>query len=132
MLFRSDIDRISVNLWASLAMRGKCSQICSPGTVVGIGLNSPRYWSGDSGFKSHVSCCAGPPHMNNTMHAFARRGGVLTAVDALKNCGNPSPNKLNAPARKNSRRRKAGLKNESIGIGVAMNCNPVGGLNADR
>ena len=37
--------------------------------------------SGASGFRSQVSCCAGPPHMNSRMHAFAGRnetGGGLS------------------------------------------------------
>src|SRR5262245_55062695 len=60
-----------VYLSAWRAERGKCSLICIPGTLVVIGLNSPRISAGASGLRSQVSCCAGPPRMNNKMHDLA-------------------------------------------------------------
>lgn len=49
------------NLSATLASLGNSSQICMPGTLVLIGLNSPRISVGASGFRSHISKCEGPP-----------------------------------------------------------------------
>src|SRR5262245_52248623 len=37
-----------------------------------MGLNSPLTSAGATGFKSHVSSCEGPPHMNIKMQALAR------------------------------------------------------------
>jgi hypothetical protein len=37
------------------AMRGKCSQMCTPGALVGIGRNSLRTPCGALGFKSNMS-----------------------------------------------------------------------------
>ena len=65
------IDRITASRSARAASIGRCSQICRPGTAVGMGLNSPRNSAGASGLGSQVSCWAGPPHMNRTMHALA-------------------------------------------------------------
>ena len=52
---QSAIERISVNLSIIFASRGRCSQICRPGRLVGIGLNSPRISEGASIFRSNVS-----------------------------------------------------------------------------
>ena len=46
---------------AILACIGISSQISMPGTLVLIGLNSPRYSRGASGFMSYMSRCDGPP-----------------------------------------------------------------------
>ena len=43
------------------ACRGNSSQSSMPGTLVAIGLNSPRNSLGASGFRSYVSMCDGPP-----------------------------------------------------------------------
>ncbi len=37
------------------AIRGSISQIWIPGTLVGMGLNSPRISLGASGFRSYMS-----------------------------------------------------------------------------
>ena len=89
-----------------------------PGTSVAIGRNSPRTSAGASGFMSHVSCCAGPPHMNSKMHALALpkeagEMGVAVATTALwvialasSSLGSESPSKPKPPARMSSRRDK--------------------------
>jgi hypothetical protein len=48
---------------ACRANSGRCSQILMPGTLVAMGINSPRMPSGASGFRSNVSCWDGPPVM---------------------------------------------------------------------
>ena len=49
------IERISVHRSITFAIRGKCSQICNPGTDVAIGLNSPRISAGASRLRSNMS-----------------------------------------------------------------------------
>ena len=49
----------------------KCSQICSPGVLVEMGLKGPRISLGALGLRSKVSSWLGPPHMKRKMHAFA-------------------------------------------------------------
>src|SRR5262249_31039441 len=74
--------------------------------VVGIDLTSPRYSAGASGLRSQVSWCAGPPHMNRTMHDFALPSGLspFVASRARSSSGSPSPTRGRAPARRTSRR----------------------------
>ena len=48
-------ERTSVVRCSHLAIRGRCSQSCTPGSVVAIGVNSPRTSAGASGFMSHMS-----------------------------------------------------------------------------
>ena len=86
-----------------IASFGICSQTWMPGTLVAMGLNSPRYSTGESGFISQVSCCAGPPHMKRTMQALALPFRVVALSRALSNWGNPNPKRGRDPARKNSR-----------------------------
>ena len=52
---------MQARMWDKLACSGKCSQICTPGTLVAMGLNSPRNSLGASGFRSYMSRCDGPP-----------------------------------------------------------------------
>ena len=53
------------------AIRGRPSQIRSPGTLVSIEPISPWISSGASGLGSNVSCCGGEPYGNSRMHDFA-------------------------------------------------------------
>ena len=57
----SQIERIGAKCSICLAICGMCSQILIPGTLVGIALNSPRIWLGESSLRSHMSVCDGPP-----------------------------------------------------------------------
>ena len=90
-------ERITARRCALAASAGKCSEIIRPGTLVAIGRNSPRTCSGASGLRSHVSCCAGPPHMKSRMHAFARPkvvprpGPVAASARARSKFGRPRP-----------------------------------------
>ena len=59
----SQMDRIGMNLSIMLAMRGNNSQISIPGTLVLIGLKSPRISTGEYGLRSQRSICEGPPGM---------------------------------------------------------------------
>jgi hypothetical protein len=54
-------ERITAILSHMAACCGKCSLICTPGTLVAIGLNSPLNSAGASGFRSYMSMCDGPP-----------------------------------------------------------------------
>ena len=58
---------------SSAAMRGNCSQISMPGTLVLIGLNSPRISAGASIFRSNMSWCGGPPGRKIMMIALCER-----------------------------------------------------------
>ena len=49
------MERMTVNLSIILAKRGNSSQIWVPGTLVEMGLNSPRISRGASIFRSHMS-----------------------------------------------------------------------------
>ena len=55
-------DRSSVILSICEASCGKCSHIWIPGTLVEIGLKSPRTSAGALGFMSHKSMWLGPPN----------------------------------------------------------------------
>ena len=52
---REVMERMTANLSAWRAVRGRCSQTWIPGTFVGIGLKVPRISAGASGFMSKVS-----------------------------------------------------------------------------
>src|SRR5207244_6663571 len=54
-------ERMTTNWSIRAAIWGKTSPICTPGTWVEIGLNSPRISSGASGLMSHMSWWGGPP-----------------------------------------------------------------------
>jgi hypothetical protein len=92
---------------------GKCSQIRMPSTFVAISRNGPRYSAAASDFMSHVSCCAGPPHMKSRMHRFARPNDRAPAPVADRGAasarawsrpGRDVPSSARLPARTNSRR----------------------------
>ena len=57
---------------AIFACIGISSQISIPGTLVAMGLNSPRYSLGASGFMSYMSRCDGPPLRWIMMTDFGR------------------------------------------------------------
>ena len=67
-----DIDRTIASYWPAPPGAGRCSQIRIPGTAVSIGLNSPRIFSGASGFMSNESCCPRPPLRRITITDRAR------------------------------------------------------------
>ena len=51
-----------------------------PGTLVAIGLNSPRTSAGASGFRSHMSCVAAPPSRYSRMTFFALPGRAAAGL----------------------------------------------------
>ncbi len=86
---------------------GRCSQRRTPGAEVAIGLNSPRYSTGASGFMSQVSMCDAPPLSQMRMvdcAGWRRRSTGDAAPTRLDRC---SPVKPRPPATRNARRFKA-------------------------
>src|SRR5207237_6576436 len=64
-------ERRIVYLSAIFARFGISSQTSRPGTLVLIGLNSPRYSAGASGFMSNMSVCGGPPPSQTQIRCLA-------------------------------------------------------------
>ena len=93
------------NLSAHLAMLGINSPIWVPGTLVGIGRNSPRISEGALGFKSYMSMWLGPPNIHKRMQFTSRFG--LAVCCARKTCGRLKPSADNPPKRSASRRETA-------------------------
>ena len=91
---------------AQLASRGRCSEISSPGTTVGIGANSPRYSAGACGLRSKVSMWLIPPHSQSTISDLGARGVAPGdgADSARKSCPSESPASAAPPARRTPRR----------------------------
>src|SRR5262245_51888977 len=102
---------MSAYLWASLAIRGRCSVTRTPGTELGIGLNSPRISEGAVGLGSNVSNWLGPPNWNNimTLRAVALRFDVASARSRLGrlNPAIPRPPIVSAVRRLIRERRKS-------------------------
>jgi hypothetical protein len=90
------------NLSVHLAMFGINSLICVPGTLVGMGRNSPRISEGASGLRSNMSMWLGPPSIHKRMQFTSRFG--LAACCARKTCGKLNPSAVNPPKRKASHR----------------------------
>src|SRR6266704_1397745 len=100
-LFSFDfIERSKVYLSACFAVKGRCSQIWMPGTLVGIGLNSPRYSLGASGFMSKVSRCDGPPLCHTRMQEMSLVGAARRTLSSVM------PKEPSEPRRRRSRRPK--------------------------
>ena len=94
------IERITVSLSAALATRGNNSQKCIPGTLVRIGLKSPRISTGASGLGSKVSCCGGPPPRNKMIQDLARPNvPAACTVSAANRSPTESPRQPNPPSR---------------------------------
>ena len=101
--------RRKANLSAILAIRGRCSQIWIPGTLVRIGENSPRISEGASIFKSNMSWWGGPPGRYTRMMALLDFPWPC-APSACSNCGKVSPPKPSPPRRRNERRDRPSQK----------------------
>ena len=94
----------SASLCPCFAVRGRCSQIASPGAVVATGRNSPRYSAGAAGFMSHRSTCDEPPQRKKRIVDFALAFPPGSAA-APGSAANPvSPAKPVALARSIARR----------------------------
>ena len=100
------MERMSENLSATRAMRGKCSLMDIPGARVTMGRNVPRISSGASGLRSNMSRWDGPPERNRRMTERALRRVVAAAarLSSVNKPGSDSPPKPSAPARRMSRR----------------------------
>ena len=73
-----------VNRSSIAACFGRCSQSKTPGSLVGMTPNGPRFWSGRSGLGSQVSMWLGPPAIQSRMTA-------LFAADRPARLGGPGP-----------------------------------------
>src|SRR5204863_3086873 len=89
---------------------GMCSQMAKPGTLVEIGLNSPRISSAASGFMSYRSMWLGPPGRYTKMTDL---GGDDSADDDLasaprasnrRSAASDSPPKARVPTDRKLRR----------------------------
>src|SRR5262245_34654131 len=99
-------ERIKANLSPRRARRGKCSQMSRPGTLVRIGLKSPRYSLGASGLRSKVSMWLAPPQSQRTITDFGLVRGVFASASRRSKLARLKPPRTDAPARRNERRLK--------------------------
>ncbi len=83
-----------------------------PGTLVEIGLNSPRIPSGASGFMSHMSRWLGPPFKKISTQASARACSppAPAAASAASNLGSDSPISPSPPICSICRRETTGVQ----------------------
>src|SRR5262249_52753393 len=107
--------RISAILSAILACRGMCSQISKPGTLVGIGLNSPRNPAGALGLRSYMSMCDGPPFRLIMMTDLDGTGGLPLALRRNRSA-RVRPPTPRAPTRRKSRRERPSHIRLAIGL----------------
>lgn len=62
LLYGCETVRISATCFIHVAIRGRCSQMGRPETLVAIEPNSPRTSGGASGLGSNMSMWLGPPN----------------------------------------------------------------------
>jgi hypothetical protein len=96
--------RTTQNLSETLASRGRCSQMRSPGVRQAIGRNGPRMVSGAAGFMSNVSSWLGPPNSIMKMTDLARPRGNAPTLSACNTFGNDRPSSPAPAACKRCRR----------------------------
>src|ERR1043165_7424788 len=94
--------RMRTYLSAILARRGKSSQISMPGTLVGMGRNSPRTSDGASGLRSHMSWWLGPPDRWTLM--IALEVVLPSRASARRRSGRAKPPRPIAPILRKLRR----------------------------
>ena len=100
--------------------------ICTAGTAVEIGENSPRISTGASGLGSQVSNWLGPPRIQRMITELARRTSrpVEAAWDSrFSSCGSDSPADpsmptLSRPRRSNRRWSKKSRQPERVDLGI--------------
>src|SRR5215467_1455663 len=114
------MDRMMVYLSAIFALSGRCSLTEMPSTLVGIGLNLPRYFSSASGFGSHVSIWLIPPadHSRITERSLALPVGAGVCM-ASASPRQSRPKRLSEPTCRNVRLSKSfsAIPPSSINIG---------------
>src|SRR5437667_376318 len=100
---------VTLSIWS--ASIGMTSLTSMPGTLVLIGLKSPRTLEGALGLGSQISMWLGPPCRNSMITDLAAPKALpfdstLAAADAFqeRNSGRFNPNKPAPPTRINSRR----------------------------
>src|SRR6266704_234371 len=100
---------VTLSIWS--ASIGMTSLTSMPGTLVLIGLKSPRTLEGALGLGSQISMWLGPPCRNSMITDLAAPKALpfdstLAAADAFqeRNSGRFKPNKPAPPMRINSRR----------------------------
>lgn len=108
------MERIIANLSRLFASFVMCSENWTPGTAVGMALNSPRYSTGASGLGSNVSKCVGPPSIQMRMHDLAFAAGLLTASAANPRARNAVSNPPPVAAESELKRVAAG---ETVTVG---------------
>lgn len=92
----------------TFAVRGRCSQTWIPGTFEGIGLNSPLYSFGASGFMSKVSWCPQPPDCHNRITDRSFFGFAVAAARSTP--GRFTPKAPSEPIFMKSRRPKISVR----------------------
>src|SRR5262249_24745435 len=104
-----------------------CSEMKTPGVLVGIAANEPRIAWGALGFGSQVSSWLGPPHWKIRMHALARPNPAGRralppgpSARARSNPGRPKPVRVSAPPRRASLGLAGRLKKSGHASGVAF------------
>ena len=105
--------RTRASLSAIRACNGMCSQMSNPGTLVLIGLNSPRNSDGAAGLRSYMSMCEGPPARQIMI---TERGFKELPVSARSRStwGKVKPPSPSAPTFKKSRRFMPSQKRRGI------------------
>src|SRR3954447_21992864 len=89
-----DMERRMVAWCIILASFGKCSLICTPGTLVSIGLKVPGL--GVPGFMSNVSLWLGPPAIHSRMHDLVFL--VWSAAPLASRLNQPETERAETPA----------------------------------
>src|SRR5688572_8920751 len=114
-------ERTTDSLSKILAWSGKCSPICTPGTLVLIGLNSPLTSAGAEGLRSYMSMWLGPPASHTRM--IDLRFVLLPSARALSKPGSVSPPSVSAPTRSIDRRfrvtSRADVLHDKVGARAA-------------
>ena len=79
-----------------------------PGTFVLIGMKSPRYSLGASGFKSYISMCGGPPGIHTKMTEVSLPDVPFGALFACASSSPANPKPHAAPPISMNERRVTG------------------------
>src|SRR5262245_21660139 len=116
-----------LSLSVHLASIGRCSATWTPGSVVGMVLNSPRTSAGASGLGSRVSWWVGPPCIHNRMHLMERRSRTGWAAWRRRKESSDRPRVARPPTRRKVRREKPVQSEECPVIRSSMAALPQGG-----
>jgi hypothetical protein len=95
----------TASLSAIFACKGISSQMSKPGTLVRMGLNSPRISTGASGFMSYMSTWLGPPGKYTKITPLCGVCGEPPRARRRNKSASVRPPMPKAPTLKKSRRR---------------------------